>query len=113
MAFFLKHTILLKKIFQGQNFNAPKLVRSLAGLIAVTSGCPTNCMEYVYSIDSKWDLSLAGSVLPFKHRQKPKLTFKSVLQQYNVYLSLCSGGKRQHEPAGLVEYKVQNKGCLS
>lgn len=105
--------LLLKKIFQGQNFNAPKLVRSLAGLIAVTSEHPTSYMEYVYSIDSKWDLSLAGSVLPCKQRQKLKIVFKFVLQQYNVYLSLCSGGRRDREPAGLAEYKVQNKGCLS
>jgi len=102
-----------KKVFQGQNFNTPKLVKGLAGLIAGTSECPASHMEYVYSIDSKWDLSLAGSVLPFKCRQKLRLVLKSVSQQYNVYLSLCSGGRRDHGSAGLVEYEVQNKGFLS
>lgn len=48
MVLFLKHAILLKKIFQGQNFSAPKVLRSLAYLIAVPSESSKNYREYRY-----------------------------------------------------------------
>lgn len=48
MVLFLKHALLKKKVFQSQNFSAPKLLRGLADLIAVSSESSKNYIEYIY-----------------------------------------------------------------
>lgn len=43
-------TFIKKKVFQGQNFSAPKLFKSLADLIPVFPESSKSYIEYIYSI---------------------------------------------------------------
>lgn len=57
----------------------PVLVRSLAALIAATSECPTwHCPPLRTLLVFLFHREVMGSksILPFRHRQKPKLVFK-------------------------------------